>query len=237
VLRAAGVPTIEERLVVTVDDAVSAAQALGYPVALKLCAAGLAHKSEHGLVKLGLGDAAAVRAAATELDAIQRRLFADAPRPAVHGAETVGGAPAVRGQLVQRMAPAGIEMVVGARRDPTFGPIVMVGLGGLFVEHVADVAFGLAPVTREQARAMLRSLRAWPLLTGARGRPPADVDAIADALVAVSHLALAGQAFIREIDVDPLIALTAGAVAVDGLIVVDAPAAEPRPAGGGPPCA
>jgi acyl-CoA synthetase (NDP forming) len=238
VLRAAGVPTVEERLTATADDAVNAADALGYPVALKLCAAGIPHKSEHGLVKLGLADAAAVRAAAAELDAARRRLLADVPPPGIPGAGTARSASAspplaVRGLLVERMAPPGIEMLIGARRDPTFGPIVMVGLGGLFVEHLADVAFGLAPVTRAQARGMVRSLRAWPLLAGARGRPPADVDAIADALVALSHLAVAGRALIREVDVNPLIALPAGAVAVDGLIVVDAPLAEARPEGGG----
>jgi acyl-CoA synthetase (NDP forming) len=223
-LRVEGVPTVEERLVATGEDAVRAADSLGYPVALKLCAAGIPHKSEHGLVKLGLGDAAAVRAAAAELNAVHRRLLAGAPRPAIPRAGTVAAAPAVRGLLVQPMVPPGIEMVIGSRRDPTFGPIVMVGLGGLFVEHFADVAFGLAPVTRAQARAMLRSLRAWPLLTGARGRAPADVDAIADALIALSRLALAGRAFIREIDVNPLIALASGVVAADGLVVVDAPA-------------
>ncbi len=220
-------PTVEERLVATGEDAVRAADSLGYPVALKLCAAGIPHKSEHGLVKLGLGDAAAVRAAAAELNAVHRRLLAEAPRPEAPTAKTVAAAPAARGLLVQPMVRPGIEMVIGSRRDPTFGPIVMVGLGGLFVEHFADVAFGLAPVTREQARAMLRSLRAWPLLTGARGRPLADVDAIADALIALSRLALAGQAFIREIDVNPLIALASGVVAVDGLVVVDAAATTP----------
>jgi acetate---CoA ligase (ADP-forming) len=223
VLRAAGVPTVEERLVAMGEDAARAAESLGYPVALKLCAAGIPHKSEHGLVKLGLRDAAAVRAAAAELNAIHRRL-SETPRRDVSTARTLAAAPAVRGLLVQPMVPPGIEMVIGSRRDPTFGPVVMVGLGGLFVEHFADVAFGLAPVTRVQARAMLRSLRAWPLLAGARGRPPADVDAIADVLIALSRLALAGQAFIREIDVNPLIALASGVVAADGLVVVDAPA-------------
>ena len=154
-------------------------------------------------------------------------MLAEVPRPAGPGAETVAAAPAVRGLLVQPMVPRGIEMVIGSRRDPTFGQIVMVGLGGLFVEHFADVAFGLAPVTRAQALAMLCSLRAWPLLTGARGRPPADVDAIAEALIALSRLALAGQAFIREIDVNPLIALGSSVVAADGLVVIDAPKTTP----------
>ena len=121
------------------------------------------------------------------------------------------------------MAPAGVELVLGAKRDPSFGPVVMAGLGGVFVEHFGDVAFGLAPVTRERALAMLRSLRAAPLLAGARGRPAVDEQALADALVRLSHLAFDLRDRIREIDVNPLIALPAGqgVIAVDALIVLD----------------
>jgi acyl-CoA synthetase (NDP forming) len=121
------------------------------------------------------------------------------------------------------MAPRGIEMVIGAKRDPTFGPIVMAGLGGVFVEYMKDVAFGSAPVTHEQAFGMIRSLRAYPLLTGARGQAEADQDALAGAIVAISRLAVDGERHIREIDVNPLIVLPPGegAVAVDSLIVVD----------------
>jgi acyl-CoA synthetase (NDP forming) len=168
------VPIVAERLVATADDAVAAAGTLGYPVAVKICAAAIAHKSEHG--------------------------------------------------LVQRMAPArGVELVLGARRDRVFGPVVMVGLGGVFVEHLNDVAFGLAPLTRERAARMLASLRAYPLLTGARGRPAVDEEAVIDALVGVGSLAFAARDRLAEIDVNPLIALPRGegALAVDALLVIE----------------
>jgi len=208
-LRAAGVRAVAERLVTSPEEAVAAADDLGYPVAVKVCAAALPHKSEHGLVRLGLTDAAAVARACADLRARLRAAMPSVP---------------IRGLLVQQMAPRGIEMVIGAKRDPTFGPIVMAGLGGVFVEYMKDVAFGSAPVTHEQAFGMIRSLRAYPLLTGARGQAEADQDALAGAIVAISQLAVDGERHIREIDVNPLIVLPPGegAVAVDGLVVVDA---------------
>jgi acyl-CoA synthetase (NDP forming) len=207
-LRAAGVRAVAERLVTSPDEAVAAADDLGYPVAVKVCAAAIPHKSEHGLVRLGLADATAVARACADLEARLREAFPSVP---------------VRGLLVQQMAPRGIEMVIGGKRDPTFGPIVMAGLGGVFVEYMKDVAFGSAPVTHEHAVGMIRSLRAYPLLTGARGQAEADQDALAGAIVAISRLAVDGEQHIREIDVNPLIVLPPGegAVAVDGLIVVD----------------
>jgi acyl-CoA synthetase (NDP forming) len=122
------------------------------------------------------------------------------------------------------MAPAGgVEVALGVTRDPSFGPVVTVALGGVFVEHFDDVAFGLAPLAREQGRAMVRSLRAAPLLRGARGRPPIDEDALADALARLSQLAFDLQDRVREVDVNPLIALPRGqgVLAVDALIVGD----------------
>ena len=208
VLRHHGIPTVDERLVTTPDEAAAAATTLGYPVAVKICAASIPHKSEHGLVALGLVDAAEVRAAVVD---IVRRAGEQFP------------ASRRRGVLVQRMVTGGgTELVVGARRDPTFGPIVMVGLGGVFIEYLDDVALARAPVTSERAWRMLRSLRAFPLLDGARGRAAVDQDAIVDALVRLSHLAVAARERVSEIDVNPLIALPRGhgAVAVDGLLVL-----------------
>jgi acyl-CoA synthetase (NDP forming) len=207
-LAAYGITTAVERREASLDSTVAAAEALGYPVALKVCSPAIAHKSDLGLVRLNLAGAAEVRAAGAELDARLRRAF---PSPPPHR------------WLVQRMAPAGVELVLGAKRDPSFGPVVMAGLGGVFVEHFADVAFGLAPVTRERALAMLRSLRAAPLLAGVRGRPAVDEQALADALVRLSHLAFDLRDRIREVDVNPLIALPTGqgVLAVDALVVLD----------------
>lgn len=207
VLRAAGVPTVDEQLATSVEEAVAVAEAFGYPVVLKLAGVAPSRESKAGLARLGLADSDSVAAAARELDEIRRRAFT---------------ATAIRGLLVQRMAPAGVEMVIGSRRDPTFGPIVMLGLGGVFVEHFADLAFGLAPVTREQALEMARSLRAWPLLGGAPAQSPADVDAVADAVAALSRLAFDAASLIREVHVNPLIVLPPGrgVVAINGLIVL-----------------
>ena len=207
VLRHHGIPIVDEELVTTPDEAVAAAGRLGYPVVVKICAAGIPHKSEHGLVALGLPDAAAVRAAVADVVRRAGEQFPAAPP---------------RGVLVQRMIRGGAELVLGARRDPTFGPVVMVGLGGVFIEYLDDVALARAPVTSGRARRMLTSLRAFPLLNGARGRSPVDQDAVVDAIVKLSHLAVAGRERVSEIDVNPLIALPGGrgVVAVDGLLVL-----------------
>jgi acyl-CoA synthetase (NDP forming) len=207
-LRLYGVPAAEERLVTTAAEAVAAADALGYPVALKACASRIAHKSDHGLVRLGLGTAAAVAAVAGDLGERLRVSFPDV---------------AAR-FLVQRMAPpGGIEMVLGSQRDPAFGPVVMVGLGGIFVEHLRDVAFAAAPLDREAARRLVQSLRAAPLLQGARGRPPLDDEALAEALVALARFAVDLQDRVREVDVNPIVVLPRGqgVLAVDALVVAD----------------
>ena len=132
---------------------------------------------------------------------------------------------AIRGVLVQEMVAGGIEVVVGLHRDPQFGPVVMVGLGGVLVEALEDVAFGAAPLTREDAEGMLRSLRGARVLGGVRGRPAADVDALIDVLMAVSRLGVDAEGAIEELDINPLIVRPrgAGAIAVDSLLVLSEP--------------
>ena len=192
-LVAGGVPFVAARSASTSGDAAAAAAAeLGYPVVLK--ALGTLHKSDAGGVALGLRDEAALAAALADM---QRRL---AP-PAF---------------TVERMAPLGdgVELLIGARWDARFGPIALVGLGGLFTEILHDVAVALAPVDEARARAMLLSLRAAPLLQGARGRPRLDVGAAAAALAALSRVA-AEHPEIAAIEVNPLLALPEGALGLD----------------------
>jgi acetate---CoA ligase (ADP-forming) len=191
-LAAGGVPFVGARTVTTGAEAAAAAGELGYPVALK--ALGTLHKSDAGGVALGLRDETALLAAVADME---RRL---AP-PAF---------------TVERMAPLadGVELLIGARWDARFGPIALVGLGGLFTEVLHDVAVALAPVDEPRARAMLLSLRAAPLLQGARGRQPLDVDAAAAALAALSRVA-AEHPEIAAIEVNPLLALPAGALGLD----------------------
>ncbi|WP_329520337.1 acetate--CoA ligase family protein [Spirillospora sp. NBC_01491] len=198
-----GVEGIPERAADTPEEAAAAAAGLGFPVAVKLLSADVAHKSELGGVRLGLTGPGEVREAAAEVMAAAR----------------AAGARDVR-LLVQRMAGPGVELIAGARVDPVFGPVVLAGLGGIFVEVLADSALALAPAGPARTRELIGSLRGAALLRGVRGRPAADEAAVATALSGLSELAadLAGE--IAEIDVNPLLAGPDGAVALDALVML-----------------
>ncbi|MBO9499058.1 MAG: acetate--CoA ligase family protein [Novosphingobium sp.] len=199
-----GVPVAADHVVHSADEAVAAAEAMGFPVVLKVESPDIAHKTEAGVVRLNLADAAAVRDAHAEI---------------VAAAQRIEPAPRIAGVLVQPMIGKGLELVVGAQNDPTFGPMVVVGLGGVLVEILRDSAAELAPVTRDQAAAMLRRLKGWPLLAGYRGSEPVDVEAVERIIVAVSELAVDHAGTIAEIDVNPIICGPRRAIAVDALIV------------------
>lgn len=198
VLAAYGVPVVKERLAQDADEAVAAARALGYPVVLKADSPTILHKTELGVVKLALGDEAAVRRAYAEIEAASR-------------------GHALRGVLVQPML-AGVEVIVGARVDPVVGPVVLVGSGGVLVELMQDSVAALAPVSVAEAKSMLARLKGAKLLTGFRGSAPVNLDALADAIARVSELAadLAGE--IEELDVNPLRCAPRQVAAVDALI-------------------
>jgi acyl-CoA synthetase (NDP forming) len=204
-LAAAGIPVTESRSARDADGAVGAAAALGGPVAVKLDAIGLAHKSDVGGVRLALRGDDEVRRAADELLAVGARLAED-------GAD-------IRGLLVEPMAEPGLELIVGLTRDPHVGPVVLVGLGGILAEAIDDVAVGLAPVDLDEAVAMLNRLRAARLLDGVRGGPAVDRDALAAIVVAVGRLGVE-RPDIRDIDLNPVIAGPRGVVAVDALVVL-----------------
>lgn len=194
-LTSAGVAVVESVMCRSADEVVEAAAGLGWPVVVKVVHPDLLHKSEAGGVRAGLTDLPAVRAAAECL---------------------LGLAPGAR-VLVQPEVD-GLEVVVGGLRDPQFGAVVMVGLGGIHVEVLGDVAFGLAPLDHEASRRLLGSLRGSALLTGARGALAVDVDAVAATLQAVGGL-LASVPEIAELDLNPVLATATGAVAVDWRIV------------------
>jgi acetate---CoA ligase (ADP-forming) len=196
-LREAGVPFGEARTVTDREEVLAAARELGYPVVLK--ALGLLHKSDAGGVVVGLRDEQELTAAHDDLAA---RLAPEAF--SVEIAEDV---------------TAGFELLVGARRDPRFGPLVVVAAGGLHAETLRDVAVGLAPVDEEAALELVRSLASVPLLTGARGRPPLDVDAAAGAVAALSRFA-ASHPEVAEVEVNPLLVRREGAVGLDARIVL-----------------
>jgi acetyl-CoA synthetase len=203
VLAACGVPVVPARLVPNLDEALAAARVLGYPVVLKAESPDLPHKTESGAVRLHLGDADALRKAHAGITAALAAL---------------DPAPRLDGMLVQPMLPPGVEVIIGARQDPVFGPVVAVGLGGVLVELLSDMAVAPAPLSAAQARRMLRSLRGFRLLAGFRGTSPVDLDTLAEVLCRVAELASAAQDRIIELDVNPLICTGESILAVDALI-------------------
>jgi acyl-CoA synthetase (NDP forming) len=204
VLAAYGVPVVHEQLVQSAAEAASAAEKLGLPVALKVESPDLPHKTEAGVIRLNLTTAEAVRAA---YDVVMANANKVRPKPKINGL------------LVQPMVPAGVEVMVGARIDPQFGPLIVVGLGGIFVELLKDTALELAPVTLQEARAMLLKLKGSKLLDGFRGSEAVDTDALAEIIVRLSEFAADQKDTVAELDVNPLICAGARVVAVDALIV------------------
>lgn len=203
VLARAGIPVTREVLARSPEEAAAAAASLGCPVAVKVQSPDLAHKSDIGGVRLGVSGPDAVRAAwAAVVEAAAKA------RPDV----------VVDGVLVQEMVPDGVEVIVGTTVDPDFGPVVMVGLGGVFAETLSDVAVRVAPVDQATARAMLAELRGRALLEGARGRPPADVEALAALVARVAALAGAWAGVVAQLDLNPVMVRPRG----QGAVVVDA---------------
>lgn len=200
-----GVPVTVERVTTDADEAVAAATAIGFPVALKIASADIPHKSDEGLVRLGLADADGVRRAYDEL----RALVAGA-RPDAR----------VDGVLVQAMVDGGQEMIVGISRDPALGPALLVGLGGIYAEVFADTAVRPLPVDEQDVREMVGALACFPLLDGARGRPKLAVDALVATALAVARLAEVLGDRLDELDVNPVVLTEDAAVAVDSLVVL-----------------
>ncbi|MFZ4760305.1 MAG: acetate--CoA ligase family protein, partial [Burkholderiaceae bacterium] len=198
------------------DDAAGASAAgarLGFPVAIKLVSPDGVHKSDIGGVRLGV----------TDTDTVREAVAALAASASAHRVRSTGF-------LVERMAPPGIEVVIGGLLDPRFGPVVMLGLGGVFVEIFADTAFRVCPIDAADARDMIDALRSAMLLRGARGRQPVDESALIAALLAVGGeggLMMSAGGAIAELDVNPLIVSPAGALACDARIVLAPPGASP----------
>lgn len=204
ILRTYGVSATAEALANSPAAAVELATKLGYPVAMKVDSADIPHKTEAGVIRLNVMDEVGVKAAYSELMEIVAKL---------------PNKPAINGVLVQQMAPKGVELMIGARMDPQFGPLVLCGFGGIEVELTRDVAVALAPVTREQAMNMIMSLKRAPLLRGFRKLPALDTVTLADTVCRVSELAADLQDSIEEIDVNPFILATNGGMAVDALVI------------------
>jgi acyl-CoA synthetase (NDP forming) len=204
VLAIYGVPVVGEKLVQTAEEAAAAAKTLGFPVALKVESPDLPHKTEAGVIRLGMKNEAEVKAA---FDAVMAN------------AKKVSPPPRLNGVLVQPMISAGTEIMVGARVDPLFGPLVITGLGGILVELMKDTAVDLAPVTAPEARAMLDSLKGKAALTGFRGSEPVDLGKLSEIVARLSEFVADQKERVAELDVNPLICSGGRITAVDALIV------------------
>lgn len=196
-----GISAPAEAAVATAEEARAAAARIGWPVVMKLLSAAVLHKSDVGGVRVGLTDEAGVAAAFEEIRTIGREMDPAAPEACV---------------LVQAMIRGGVEVIVGARIDEVFGPMVLFGAGGVYAELLSDVAFRLAPIDEAEARTMIGEARIARILQGARGRPPLDVDALAGALAGLSRLVAAPRGRLREVEINPLFVLPRGEGVVAG---------------------
>jgi acetate---CoA ligase (ADP-forming) len=217
-LTMAGIASAPEVVCTTAEDAAQAAQKFGFPVVLKIVSADIVHKTEVGGVMLGVADADAVR---TGFAALKTRVGKAAPKAAIQGV-------LVAKQLVAKDAGGMVECIMGLHRDPVFGPVVMFGLGGVFVEILKDVVLRRAPFGVDVAEAMIRSIKGAPLLLGARGRPPADIQALAAMLARLSVVGSQAGPELIGIDLNPVLALPSGqgAFAVDAVIEIGTGAAH-----------
>ncbi|NYT61679.1 acetate--CoA ligase family protein [Alcaligenaceae bacterium] len=204
VLAAYGVPVVEDKLVQSAQEAVAAANSVGYPVAMKVESPDILHKTEAGIIRLNLKTEAEV---------------ASAYEAVMANAGKVSPTPQINGVLVQPMIPAGAEIMVGATVDPLFGPLIVVGMGGILVELLKDTVLELAPVNHVEALGMLDRLKGKALLTGFRGSEPVNLDKLADVICRLSELVADQRTVISELDVNPLICSGDRIIAVDALLV------------------
>lgn len=205
ILRAAGILTVRGKLAGSLEEAVKAAEEIGYPLAIKVVSREIVHKTEAGGIRLDIRDR-------SDLENAYRSLLAGVD-------ESVPGLK-VEGVLVQEYVSVGVELLLGSSVDSEFGPVLVFGLGGIYTEILRDVSFRLAPLDRAGALEMIKETRAYKLLEGARGKARADIEALVDAVVSFSDLVV-NNPVIREADINPLLATPKGVVAVDARFLID----------------
>jgi acyl-CoA synthetase (NDP forming) len=201
----AGIPAVETRLARSKAEAVAMSKELGFPVVLKIVSPDVVHKSDSGGVKLGLANAAQVGRAYAEVVAAAKK---QGPKVKIHGVS------------VQKMAKPGVEVIMGMSKDDQFGPVLMFGLGGVFVEVLKDVAFRIVPLVRRDASQMVREIKGYPLLEGYRGQEPANITVLEDLLLKLSDF-VDKTPEIKELDLNPIMAYSDGAVAVDARVILE----------------
>jgi acyl-CoA synthetase (NDP forming) len=203
-LRSLGIPTTEMKLATSKEEAVALSRKIGYPCVLKVSSPDITHKSDAGGVKVGLKSEEDV---AEAYDAIMSSCRAKFPNAAIEGV------------TVQNMARPGLEVIVGMATDPQFGPVMMFGLGGVWVELLKDVSFKIVPLTKYDAKSAIREIRAAPLLDGFRGSDPVDTSALEDILMRVSDF-VSKTPEVKEMDLNPIFAYPDGAMAVDARVIL-----------------
>ena len=206
ILNEAGISCTDTRLAPAKEDAVALCEEIGYPVVLKISSVDITHKSDAGGVKVNLQDKAAVEKAYDEIMASCTAKYPNAN---------------IEGISVQGMAKAGTEIIIGMTKDPSFGPVLMFGLGGIFVEVLKDVAFRIVPLNKNDASEMINEIKGKKLLEGYRGQDPADIPFLEDMLLKLSELVDKTEV-IAEIDMNPVFAYKQGAVVVDARIILEA---------------
>lgn len=204
-LKKAGIPVVETKLAQSKKEAISISKEMGFPVVLKISSPDVVHKSDSGGVKLGLANTTQVGKAYSEIISSVKRAYPEAQ---------------IQGVSVQSMAPLGVEVIVGMSKDPQFGPVLMFGLGGVFVEVLKDVSFRIVPVTERDAREMIKEIKGYPILEGYRGQKPASISALEDLIIKVSQF-VEKNPQIKELDLNPIFAYPDKAVAVDARIILE----------------
>ncbi len=200
-----GIPVTNFRVAKTEEEAVKFAEEVGYPTVLKIVSPDVIHKFDVGGVMLNLNSPKEVRDAYKKILSNVKKHKPNAK---------------IIGVIVQEMVPQSTEVIVGATKDPQFGPALMFGLGGIFVEVLKDVTFRIAPITERDAQEMITEVKAYPILKGYRGQPPADIDAIVKILLNTSRLVMDHQE-IKELDLNPIMVYEKGAKTVDARIILE----------------
>lgn len=205
ILKQAGIPVVETKLAKTQKEAISLSQKMGFPVALKIASPGVVHKTDSGGVKLSINNVNEVKNAYNEILKKVKKQYPDA---VVHGVS------------VQKMARPGTEVIIGTSKDPQFGPVIMFGLGGVFVELLKDVSFRVIPVERKDAQEMINEIKGYPILEGYRGKDPANISVLVEIILKISKL-VEENSQIKELELNPIVAYRDKAVAVDARIILE----------------
>ncbi|MGQ9646318.1 MAG: acetate--CoA ligase family protein [Thermodesulfobacteriota bacterium] len=205
ILKQMGIPAVETRLALNQKEAVSISQGLGFPVALKINSPDVLHKTDSGGVKLGLKNPSEVKKAYQDILKSVKKKY---PRALIQGIS------------VQRMAPPGTEVIIGTSKDAQFGPVIMFGLGGIFVEVLKDVSFRVIPVNRRDAHEMIHEIKGFPLLQGLRGKEPTNISALVEMILKISKL-IERNPQIKEMELNPIVAYRDKALALDARIVLE----------------